>query len=458
MLNHKKSMKKSILSLAFVLASMCSQAGGLVTNTNQNAAFLRNFAQEGQYGEITAIYANPAGGAFLRKGWHLSLNNQVAIQERDILTTLPLFSYNTKNRNMTHKFDGDAQALVIPSFTFSYNWDRWSISAHFAVGGGGGKCEFENGLGTFESAYAASLYQAGMAYEAAGMGKYTGYTIGKSYMKGSSYFYGLQVGGTYKILDNLSAFVGIRGVYAMANYNGFVSGVTMGMTTAPKIYADADMSLNCDQHGFGVTPILGIDWKINDKWNVSAKYEFKTRIRLKNATDLYTGDNAGAIRNATVMKQFEDGADIKEDIPGILAVGAQYQPIESLKLGVGYHWYQDSEASKFGDMQEHNHDSHEVLAGVEWRTGKWITVSGSWQKTMYNVDDEAMRDASFNLSSNSMGVGLRIHCTKDVNVDFSYMKTFYKDRDVLTNFYGLPKMDTYHRTNDVIGMAVNMSF
>ena len=38
-------MKKSILSLAFVLASIGSQAGGLVTNTNQNAAFLRNFAQ-----------------------------------------------------------------------------------------------------------------------------------------------------------------------------------------------------------------------------------------------------------------------------------------------------------------------------------------------------------------------------------------------------------------------------
>ena len=452
-------MKKSILSLAFVLASIGSQAGGLVTNTNQNAAFLRNFAQEGQYGEITAIYANPAGGAFLRKGWHLSLNNQVAIQERDILTSFPLFQYNTKDRNTTHKFDGDAQALVIPSFTFSYNWDRWSISAHFAVGGGGGKCEFENGLGTFETAYATSLYLTGMSLESAGMGKYTGYTIGKSFMKGSSYFYGLQVGGTYKILDNLSAFVGIRGVYALANYNGFVSGVTLGTTAMPKIYADADMSLNCDQHGFGVTPILGIDWKINDKWNVSAKYEFKTRIRLKNATDLYTGDNAAAIRNATVMKQFEDGAEIKEDIPGILAVGAQYQPIKSLKIGASYHWYQDSEASKFGDMQEHNHDSHEVLAGVEWRTGKWITVSGSWQKTMYNVDDEAMRDASFNLSSNSMGVGMRIHCTKDVNVDFSYMKTFYQDRTVTTALApGLNKMDTYHRTNDVIGMAVNMSF
>ena len=43
-----------------------------------------------------------------------------------------------------------------------------------------------------------------------------------------------------------------------------------------------DVTLNCDQTGFGVTPIIGIDWKINDQWNLAAKYEFKTRIRLKN--------------------------------------------------------------------------------------------------------------------------------------------------------------------------------
>ncbi len=423
--------------LALVLASVSVKAGGLVTNTNQNAAFLRNFAQEGQYGEITAIYANPAGGAFLRKGWHLSLNDQVAIQERDITTTLPLFQKNLNDPNPTHHFDGDAQALMIPSFTFSYNWDKWSISSHFAIGGGGGRCEFENGLGSFETLYATSIYKT--VSSAGALPLYTGYNIGRSYMKGSNYFYGLQVGATYKILDNLSAFVGIRGVYASANYNGFVSGVTYTLKNPVtdeynKTYAEADLSLNCDQSGVGVTPILGIDWKINDKWNVSAKYEFKTRIRLKNSTSIYAGDKL-ASNPALVTNP------------------------KSVKIGASYHWYQDSEASKFEDLQKYNHDSHEVIVGAEWRTGKWITVSGSWQKTMYNVDDEGMSDVSFNLSSNSMGLGIRIHCTKDVNVDFAYMKTFYKDRNVNTALTPvLNKTDVYHRTNDVIGMAVNMSF
>ena len=39
------------------------------------------------------------------------------------------------------------------------------------------------------------------------------------------------------------------------------------------------------------------------------------------------------------------------------------------------------------------------------------------------------------------------------------MKTFYQDRTVTAAVVpGLNKTDTYHRTNDVIGMAVNMSF
>ena len=71
--------KNSILSAALLaFGTLGAQAGGILTNTNQNAAFLRNFAQEGQI-TLTSLYANPAGNAFLSPGWHLSLNSQTAI-------------------------------------------------------------------------------------------------------------------------------------------------------------------------------------------------------------------------------------------------------------------------------------------------------------------------------------------------------------------------------------------
>ena len=67
-------MKKILLSMAAALTMASTvQAGGYVTNTNHNAAFLRNPAQEAKI-DINALYPNPAGIGFLDKGWHLSFN------------------------------------------------------------------------------------------------------------------------------------------------------------------------------------------------------------------------------------------------------------------------------------------------------------------------------------------------------------------------------------------------
>ena len=223
--------------MAILVAASNAFAGGLLTNTNQNAAFVRNFAQEGKI-DITSIYANPAGGAFLSRGWHLSLTSQTAFQQRNIETTFPLFTKNIDNPEETHRFEGRATAPIIPSFTVSFNREKWSISAHFAVSGGGGKCEFDKGLGSFEAAYAGTLEKmvpgvlppmltagliakgmdANTASALAATGQYKGYAL-NSFMKGRSYNFGLQLGGTYKFTDNLAAYVGIRGIYATNNYN-----------------------------------------------------------------------------------------------------------------------------------------------------------------------------------------------------------------------------------------------
>ena len=87
-------MKKRILSaLIALIPSATLLAGGLTTNTNQNAAYLRQMSQEAII-DITGLYMNPAGTAFLAPGYHFSLNIQSAKQDRDIETTQvqPAFS------------------------------------------------------------------------------------------------------------------------------------------------------------------------------------------------------------------------------------------------------------------------------------------------------------------------------------------------------------------------------
>ena len=460
-------------------------AGGLLTNTNQNAAFVRNFALEGKT-ELTSIYANPAGGAFLENGWHLSLNSQTAFQERNIDTTFPLFQFNTENNNPTHRFEGKATAPLVPSFTVSYNKDKWSISAHAAIIGGGGKCEFDNGLGSFEAAYSGVIMQKmqtpgllqgllaqglmlkgtpqAQAEAIAKTGQFKGYSI-NSFMKGRSYYFGLQLGGTYKFLDNLSGYVGLRGVYATCNYNGAVNpSVTYSLPAANIEKGTAPLNnygieLNCDQTGFGVSPIVGIDWKINDHWNVSAKYEAQTVIKLKNKSEINIASDEVKAQAASILGQFKDGEKVREDMPALLALGIQYSPVEKVRLDAAYHQFFDKDSKKYNDKQNLiDHNTHEFIVGAEYDICKLITISGSWEYTRYGLSDEFMNDLSFSLSNYMFGGGVRINATKKLSFDLGYMCTFYNSRNVTTMTAAGPKTDHYDRKNHTFGIGVNYDF
>lgn len=502
-------MKKLACAIAALLPCSSLMAGGLVTNTNQNAAFLRQLSQEAII-DITGLYMNPAGTAFLAPGGHISVNIQNAKQSRDISTSFPLFKMNLGNPNASHDFAGDAYAPVIPSIQYSHNWEKWSINANFSLGGGGGKCEFEKGLGSFEALYAGQLVQlvpaavnaqlpvmaAGALMQAsipaqqanalAATGSYnsqlTGYTL-NAYMKGRQYYFGLSLGATYKVLDNLAVFAGLRGVYATNNYNGYVQDIKAKYAYSIEIPAiegafpglktngtgeqpldDRSLTLNTDQTGFGLTPMLGIDWRINDQWNIAAKYEFKTRLRLKNDSEMNDFAAQQAATNP-VLGQFADGSKIAADIPSLFTVGVQYSPIQALRLQTGFHLFGDKSATQYDNKQDKiDGNTWEITAGVEYDVCRWLTLSCGWQKTSYDLSDAYMNDLSFVTNSNSWGCGARLNLAEKWALDLGFMYTNYEDRTVDTVAGTLPtgqqliKSDTYSRTNRVFGIGLNYCF
>ncbi len=493
-------MKKIVLSLATVLASTAAMAGGLLTTTSQNAHYMRFFTQDANI-TLTSLYANPAGQAFLRNGWHMGISSFSATQTRTIDTDFAMFAKNSANPNTTHTFEGKAFAPVVPSFDVSYNRDKWSVSAHFGLVGGGGACEFENGLGSLEAltvsnivsnianqyvnapygntgltvgqATVGQLMQGGMSQEQAmaqlqqqaatyAAGAVQSYSL-NSYMKGKQYYFGLQIGGTYKILDNLAVYGGVRGVYATCNYNGFIQDVMVNghMVEDAATGRDYNLSMNCDQKGFGVTPILGIHYSPNKHWNIAAKYEFKTRIRLKNTSHMSA--EALAVVNApgSPLAQFADGKSVAEDMPALFTLGVQYSPIEDLRIAAAWHHYHDKAATKYGDKQSEKFikdNTMEYLAGVEWKFCKWVTASCSWQMTDYGLTKDYMSDMSYTLSNHSIGLGVRIHPSRLFNIDLGYMHTFYGERTEVTQTALGPKTDTYNRTNRVIGIGFNFAW
>ena len=118
-----------------LLQPTVAEAGGLVTNTNQNIRFLRMFARDAST-EIDAVYANPAGTAFMDDGFYLSLNTQTVKQERIITADFPLFENGRK------EFKGKTFVPVYPQIDVAYKKGDWTFSAALSVIGGGGKCEF----------------------------------------------------------------------------------------------------------------------------------------------------------------------------------------------------------------------------------------------------------------------------------------------------------------------------
>ena len=424
-------MRKSLLTATLALAtSATAWAGGFLTNTNQSAAFLRNPARDG-YIAIDGCYANPAGVGFLSQGWHFAFDVQSAYQTRTVETYFPYFKGGTVNgqpngAGLYKKFEGKATAPVIPSIDLARVWDRWFATFHFGITGGGGKCNFDSGLPSFESQVA----MVPNLINAIAPGAVTGYAF-DTHMQGRQYYFGGQFGVGYKLLPNLSVSAGGRLVYADCNYYGYVRNISVqtaaGLIPAGQFFESQNMphfaalaanrELNCDQTGWGFTPIIGVDYKLG-KLNLAAKYEFKTRLRLKNRS----GENTSG------LEEYDDGRKLAADIPAILTLGAKYDLKDYLRLSAGFHYYFDKQATQYANREERlDGGGWEVLAGAEWDINDRVTVSAGWQTTNYGLGDNSrfISDISCVTNSNSVGLGARLKVSPRVALNVSYFKTIY---------------------------------
>lgn len=524
---------KTVCLTAAIASSSATFAGGLLTNTNQHVAFNRMMSREASIG-IDGVYYNPAGVVFMGEGSHLAINWQMAYQTRTIKNDYKLFTNNVNNPTTPRDFKGKAFAPVIPSFQYAYNKGRWSLQGNFALTGGGGKCTFDNGLGSFEKIVGETAMGAiGLARaidHVANTILVPGYpqdptkfkpmfTDNKvfgskgdysfnSYMHGRQYYFGLSAGAAYKVSDNFSVYAGLRGIYATCNYYGYVENIKVGnmplyQVLDPSKENSANIELSCDQSGIGFTPMLAVDYKTG-RWNFSAKYEFKTRMRLKNKSvnklpsignlddnlkatmpllGIPTDQVDNILNNPTVMattaglkQQFDskinealgeyaDGKKIAGDIPSLLTVGVGYSPIDELRINVGFHWFDDYNATSYNNRNKllKKRGTLEFNAGVEYDVNKKITVSTGWQNTNYGLTDKYMDDKSFVVGSNSVGVGGVYHITKKLDFTVAYFHTFYnhvKTSETVTLAPGMSNTynSEYTRNNNAFAAGVNITF
>jgi len=468
-----------------------AKAGGLMTNTNYHIAFDRMFARGATF-DIDAAYSNPAGLAWGHEGWQLSLNFQKPWQNRDIEANVPNYlaypALGYQGVNIDQKYNGKASAPIVPALFASYKHDRWAVSTMIGIVGSGGFVKYEEGIPMF------NLMTMGKIFEKTVPTPVTPDKYGiDSEVKGKQYIYGGQLNFTYKILDCLSAAVGLRANYYDGYNRGYVTATTLPALGSKQLM---DLQLDVIQRGWGVAPIVSLDFH-KGPLTLAARYEFRTKINTTNDTKALNvtmmgtptdikamaaqyGNAATLTGLATNMgeamaakiKDFMPDEEVRYDMPSLLVVAAQYEITPKLRAAAEYHFFDDKNAKMANNRQDDlEHGTHEILLGAEYDINDKFTVSLGGQRTDYGLSDKYQTHTSFACDSYSLGCGAAINLSERMRLNVSYFCTLYSDYRCEYNAQLVDgKMiggylntaysgsDTFSRTNHVIGVGIDYKF
>lgn len=442
-------MKRLFTSIAFASLAAVTFAGGLLTNTNQSASFVRNPAR---YASLStdAIYFNPAGTAFFNEGWSFSANWQMIWQQRDAID-------KTMGQNV--KYDGKVYVPCMPTLFAAYKTGDWTFSGFFGMPGGGGKAEFNNGLPSFYY-LAQNLFQQGFNTLTGGYGTINKITAGSQF-ESTQYLFALQLGAAYKITENLSAYAGVRANYVTNNYNGRIYGningtipqMPEGATVPQMITQDfpQEYNVDLDQSGIAFAPIVGVDYKIGN-FNFAAKYEFRAVTTVENEL------NEGADIAAAALPEFADGNTLRADAPAILSLAGSWQIIPRLQVMAGWNYYFDKDAkveSLMGgdNMKKLSRNTIEYTFGAEFKLTEKLLLSAGIQYSNYGINDAYTNDLAFVNDCFMTGLGGKYSLTDKVDINFGYCYANYApDYDIISIAPGLSTRYERKTHNATIGV------
>jgi long-chain fatty acid transport protein len=219
--------------------------------------------------------------------------------------------------------------------------------------------------------------------------------------------------------------------------------------------ATQDMEVDATQSGSGITPIIGMNMQFTDNFNISVKYEFQTKINVKNST---TVDDVGL---------YPDGLEVPNDLPAMLSVGLQYRPVDRLGIHAGVHHYFDRKVKYgktlggefVGNDKLMETDYMEAAFGLEFAITEKFLISAGYLRTQTGVNEIYQSDLSHSLSTNSFGGGLRYSFSENFGLNLGVMNTWYveDEREFMSPMVGAYK-EIYNRKAFVAAIGLDISF
>jgi long-chain fatty acid transport protein len=544
-------MRKFLILIFATLLTGSLFAGGILTNTNQSAAWVRLPVRNASV-DIDAAYSNPAGLMKLENGFHFSLTNQTISQSRKVENSYKgpggLFGLNNG------RYDGEIAAPIFPSIYAVYKTSKLAFSLGFIPVGGGGGAKYESGLPSFE------MSPSDLVPSLAAKGA-TAYRL-EAYLKGTSIFFGFQGGVAYKINDWISVAAGLRYVTAKNTYNGYLRNIEVNMggnwlraddimngistqahggglaldpiitqgaggftadqlvgagqlttelrdqivnglialgvsnaasltiTQSQAAYYGAeakysatatllgDQEVDVTQTGSGVTPFLSVNLSPTEKLNIGIKYEMITKMNVKNKTK--KDFLMGFTETGTPITKFPDGEKIPSDMPAMLALGVDYKITPGIKICLGSMYFFDKTAN-YGHLVDLDHNPStpetfisnkdiindngwDIEAGLEVKLSEKFLISGGYIYANKGVNNLYQSDITYQLASNTYGIGGAYSPTKNLQINLGANYTGYvKDGQTIEHLFSatetlIPANQTYWKNALIFAIGVDFSF
>ncbi len=503
-------MRKFIFGIFILLLCInLALAGGIVTNTNQSAQYIRTLNRNAST-SVDAAYFNPAGLAKLDGGIYFSLSNQSIVQTREVINNYAGPFGSTGLNDDT--FTADVKAMLFPDVHVVYKTGPLALFGSVMPIGGGGSANYGKGLPSFEmpvSDLVPKLVASGQSV--------TAYRLNSSF-EGSSIYWGAQAGAAYKVNDMISVAIGARLVSAKNTYEGhlkdieinmgqwvsapdFFNGAAASATAQATVYSDsaaifyalaavesnptlkaaylaagdaytlgaaqataiaaemaaaaaetADKEVDVEQTGTGFTPIVGIHINPMEGLHIGIRYEHITKLELTNKTKV---DDSGL---------FPDGAKTHADMPAMLGIGVSYQVTPALVAASSFNYYLNTGVDWDGKEEELENGFEGGLA-LEYALSPSFLASVGFLTSIGGAKEAYQTDMSYSLNTNSIGLGVAYAVAPNLVVNVGASNTFYIEGEkdfsyVFDEDLGItvPVNEKYNKTALVFAIAINYSF
>ncbi|MDA3780855.1 MAG: outer membrane protein transport protein [Bacteroidales bacterium] len=435
-------MKKlTTLILAISILPLFSFAGGIVTNSNQSASWVRMLCRDAST-NIDAVYFNPAGLTKLNDGFYFSLSNQSITQTKTITNSYPYLNNS--------EYVGDVSAPLFPSVYAAYKLGKLAFSVGFNPVGGGGGAQYDQGLPSFETGISDLV----PGLQAAGQ-NVTAYSV-DAYFEGTSVYWGLQAGISYEINNMISVFGGLRYNYGVNTYNGHLndimitldgtpmsaSGFFGGLATSLATGAE-DLQPLIDDYDIGTYTITEAEDAGYIDATKSATLQGKLLSLGVEDPANYSINNTQATFNAgsdqyTAKSDLlaDQTADVKQVATGYTPIlGVNISPNDKINIGIKYEFKTE--------LEFENETESDITTGFE-ANGTQITMFPDGGKFRNDIPAVLSVGASYQvLEDFKLSTGLHMYFDKNANWEG-------RESSVNNNFYELALGGEYSVSEKVL--------